>query len=128
MSLEWESNYIENGSILATAVHGLATLESIKSMSVTLLNAARQHNAHKFITDCRDITQQISTMEIHNLPQTLLDIGYSRSDYIALVYSETSGDAGNYRFFDNRCFSSNLHVRAFIDYESAYSWLFSASR
>ncbi len=121
--MEWESKFLQEDGIVATAVHGLVTLERIKNITIILLNLAKQYNSHKFITDYRNISQSISTMEIHNLPQTLLDLGCSRADYVALVYSADSTDASNFIFFDARCFNSSMNIRAFTDYDEAYNWL-----
>ena len=121
--MEWESKYIQEDGIVATTVHGFATLERIKNITIVLLNLAKQYNSHKFITDYRNISQCISTMEIHSLPQTLLDIGFSRSNYVALVYSADSPDASNFTFFDARCFNSSMNIRVFTDYDEAYNWL-----
>lgn len=121
--MEWESKYIPEDGIVASTVQGVATLESIKSITIALLDFAKQYECHKFISDYRNISQQISTMELYALPQTLLDIGFSLADKAALVYSAESVDASNFTFFDNRCYKSSMIIRAFTDYDEAYNWI-----
>ena len=121
--MEWETRYIEEDGIIATTTHGIATLESIKMLAANLVYLGKQHGSHKFINDNRNISHRLSTIEIHNLPQTLLDIGHSRLDRVAIVYSANSAEAPNFIFFDARCHNSSMNIRAFTDYDEAYRWL-----
>ena len=122
--MKWEITYLQDAGIIYTIVSGAVTLEGIKEVSTERTGLARQKGANRFISDYRNVSKNISTLEIYNLPQTLRDNGMRAGDKIALIYSADSLDKSDFTFFGTRCYNTSLtNVKLFTDYDDAYNWI-----
>jgi hypothetical protein len=104
--VRWQIEYRQDVEIISTEISGSVTLEGIKKVSVELIELAKQKTANRFITKFSDISQDISLLDIYNLPNIMLDLGMNISDKIAIVYPTDSPLETLFVFFDSRCFNS----------------------
>ena len=121
--MKWQIEYRQDVEIISTEISGTVTLEGIKKVSAELVEFAKQKVANRFITKFCDISQDISIVEIYNLPKIMRDLGIKNSDRIAIVYPTDSPLKSLFAFFDTRCFNSSLDMKVFSNFDKGYDWL-----
>jgi hypothetical protein len=69
------------------------------------------------------MTPDVSTMEIHDLPQIMLELGLPRASRVAMVVSVTSQMKADFKFYEDRAYNVGLAHRLFTDPETALALL-----
>ena len=106
--MRWNIEFIEATGIISTTVSGVVTLDEIKKISDEVYKEATRRDVNKLISDYRDVSLDLSTVDIHNLPQTLRELGRTSNQRSAIVYSANSLNKSDYDYFDTRCFNSSF--------------------
>jgi hypothetical protein len=119
----WKIEFIQDAGIISTTVSGAVTLDEIKKIAEEVFKEAKRSEVNKLISDCRKVTLDLSTVDIHDLPQTFRELGRTPSQRSAIVYSANSLNKSDYEYFDTRCFNSSYNAKVFTDYDEAYQWL-----
>lgn len=124
-NMEWKIDLLHDAGVVSTVVSGILTLDGIKKIYTETLKRAKQNNVTKLINDYRNVSLDLSVIDIYHLPQTLLKLGRTNHHKSAIAYSINSPDKPNYAFFDTRCYNLALNTKVFTDYDDAYLWLVS---
>ena len=121
--MTWKIRLIDDPPAVHVTVSGNLRLPHIKQFASETLAEAAQRAVRRFLMDKRDMVPQLSTLEIHDLPDTLARLGFARNDPVAIVYSETSPKAADFRFFENTALNRGFRLRLFTRIDDALEWL-----
>jgi hypothetical protein len=119
----WKIEFIQDAGIISTTVSGVVTIDEIKKIADEVFKEAARRDVTRLISDYRNVSLNVSTADIHDLPETLKKLGRTSKIKSAIIYSVNSSNKSDYYFFDTRCFNSMLNSKIFTDYDAAYQWL-----
>lgn len=119
----WKIESMQDAGIILTTVSGVVTIDEIKKIADEVFKEAARRNITRLISDYRNASLNVSTADIHDLPETLKKLGRTSDIKSAIIYSVNSSNKSDYDFFDTRCFNSMLNAKIFADYDAAYEWL-----
>lgn len=121
--MSWEIQIIDQPRAVRGSATGPMGLAAVKQFATELLTEAARQGLHRILIDDRDMMPQLSTLEIHGLPEILARLGLCSHDQIAIVYSGNSPKAADYRFLENTALNRGFDVRLFTRMEDALGWL-----
>jgi hypothetical protein len=121
--MSWKIELIQPGGLVCMTASGPLTFADIGQLRAEAMELAKSHGVHKFLSDHRNATLQLSTSDIYKLPSDLEQYGVHQKDRLAIVYSESSDRREDYQFFETVAMNRGLPVRLFADYDAALAWL-----
>ncbi len=112
-------------SIIETTFHGPFSLEDILDHFTEIAQVAAEKKCLKILGDYRKATPKLSTIEIYELPQKLMDIytnagANARATKRAIVVREGQQE---YEFYETVTVNSGQNAKIFHDLEIAKKWL-----
>jgi hypothetical protein len=117
--------YDSRDNIIEVKVQGDLTLQRVKEIASEIMKISKEQNCFLLLTDLREATVKLSTLEIYELPKTLSEIAasYGLGIYqFKRVFVAPKGQ-DNLTFFDNVSFNSAQNAKYFFDVDEARSWL-----
>jgi hypothetical protein len=111
--------------IVETVVQGPFTLDDIRKVFEETARVLVANDCYKVLGDYRKAIPKVSTLEIYDLPQIVVNIyakagGNARATKRALV---VSADAKEYVFYETVTVNSGQNARLFHDPDEARTWL-----
>ena len=88
--MPWDTTFHEDIKVLQVTSHGIMSVATVKQMCVEIIEAGRHRGALGYLIDHRDMTPNLTTVDISSYPQFLADMGSRRSVKIAYVFSESA--------------------------------------
>lgn len=126
--MPWKIRLIDRPPAVHVTVSGNLRLPLIKRLASEALAEAARRAVRRFLMDEREMVPDLSTLEIHQLPDILARLGLAKSDPVAIVYSETAPRAADFRFFENTALNRGFRLRLFTRIDDALEWLGRVSR
>ena len=121
--MPWTLEILREAQAVSTTLSGPMKLVLVKEVAAAALGAAAREGLHRHYSDSRKMEPQLSTMEIHGLPEALGQMGLGQGDKVAIVYSHSSPKAADFHFFETTAQNRGFAVRLFANPEDALAWL-----
>lgn len=121
--MPWKIELIEDPPAVAVEASGPMKLVLLKEVAAQAFAQAAKHDLHKFLVDDREMVPDLSTMELHQLPEVLERLGFGKRDRAAVVYCLSSPKAQDFRFFEDTALNRGFDVRLFTGMDEALGWL-----
>ena len=107
---------------LRTNVSGIVDLEGSRTLLRTLVATAASRNVDRVLLDGRRARAAVSTADIWSLASDMGALGI-RDHRIAFLLSPPEGDFDRGAFLELCATNRGFQVRAFHDFEQAFTWL-----
>jgi hypothetical protein len=117
--------YNPDTRVIEIKFRGDITLEEVKKLYSESLRVAKQENCFLFLSDYRDASMKLSTLEIYDLPKILSSI-FTAAEVPAYHLRRAlvvAKDQKDYRFFETVTSNSGQTARIFQDVAEAQKWL-----
>jgi hypothetical protein len=121
--MAWKIEYWKKEHIISAKISGPINLDTLKRFASEIIVALSIHNVTKVLTDYRDVTLDVSILDIYELPKILKKLGYSPRIQIAVVYSEASEQKESFLFYENALRYDGFFHRVFTDLLESLAWL-----
>lgn len=121
--MPWTIEILDNPKAVAATLLGPMKLVVVKEVAAAAIKAAGEHRVDKYYTDERGMQPELSTVEIHGLPDVLGKMGLEKMDKVAVVYTASSPRAADFRFFETAALNRGYSVRLFTRPDAALRWL-----
>lgn len=121
--MPWHIEIIEEPKAVSASLEGPMRLIMVKEAAAAAIRTAAEHHLDKYYTDERKLQPELSTLEIHGLPDALGAMGLGKRDKVAIVYTASSPRAMDFRFFETTALNRGYSVKLFTDPEKALRWL-----
>ena len=117
--------YDSESHVLEVRLHGSHTLDSAKALLIETADAIRQHECHSILADVREVTLDMSTLELHEAPRLIHEALSARGiSAFALrrtvVVAERTPDI---EFLQNSVVNRGHKMKVFVDIDEARQWL-----
>ena len=119
--MEWTIDYLEKEGVVLIKTSGVITWDEHWKMCEEALHFARDHNAHKYLTDHLDLKPGLTIFQIDDMPQKFQEIGVGVEEKIAVVYDPAN--ERNFKFFQSVSKIASLNFQIFTDRDKAMAWL-----
>lgn len=120
--MEWKMHYDENDQIIYTKTSGVLEIKSAEIMRHEGIALAKKHNCHRGLLDHSEIMgDELTTMDIYNLPKKYNELGVPRTFRLALVVPKRFME--NLKFYETVCHNNGYSMSVFFDRETALAWL-----
>ena len=117
----FDVRYDQERDLVLGSFAGIMDLASLQEYTREAAQVAKGHDCHRFLNDLRAAELDLSTLALHDLPETLhgwgLDIPTLRR---ALIVSR---DLEAYCFFETLSVNRGDILAVFVDEEEALEWL-----
>jgi hypothetical protein len=122
MAFSFEYRETENYVFVHTS--GVMNMQDIIRMVQEALLFSREHQVKRFLVDHREMTPDIATDDIYDLPGINRELGVNDKLRTAVVYSENSKNREDFAFYQVRSLSMGINnLRHFTDMPHAMQWL-----
>ncbi|MEO8002216.1 MAG: hypothetical protein ABI644_10090 [Arenimonas sp.] len=122
MAFSFKYHATENYVFVHTS--GVMTMQELVQLAKEALLFSREHKVKRFLVDHRDMTPNISTHDIYDLPGINRELGINDQLTTAVVYSEHSASKDDFDFYQVRSLSMGINnLRHFTDMQQAMTWL-----
>jgi hypothetical protein len=117
--------YDSEKRIIVIELQGLIDKPLIKQLASHVAGYSREHNCFLVLNDAREATLNLSTVEIYDLPKTIMEILAATGIEVrkfkrALV---VSNDVDDFTFFETVSRNRGHNVMLFRSIDQAISWL-----
>ena len=123
LAMPWTIEILEDPKAVSSKLIGPMKLVVVKEVAAAALKLAAEERVNKFLDDARGMQPELTTLEIHGLPDTLGKLGLGKHDKVAIVYTESSPRAADFRFFETAALNRGYSVRLFTRLDAARRWL-----
>jgi hypothetical protein len=117
--------YNPDPGVIHTIAQGKLTLSEAKEIITEIAQLAIEKNCFLCLSDYRQVTMEMTTLQIHDLPKILSTIvaslGLRPSQFRRAIIAEK--DSKDYLFFETVTLNNAQQVRLFQDVEEAKKWL-----
>lgn len=101
------------------------TFDEVKEFISTAARIAKEQNCTLFLTDYRNVTLKLSTMELYKVPELMQDAFASPELNVrrlkrAVVVAK---DVNDYRFYETVTVNRGQSAKVFFDIDEAKKWL-----
>ena len=111
--------------IVETKAHGNLTLEEAKELIFDIGQACAENNCFLCLSDYRDVTLKLSTLDIYSIPQILSDklasMGLPANKVKRAVV--IAKDIRDFEFFETVTINRGQNIKLFQDIDEAKKWL-----
>ena len=111
---------------LRTDVHGVLDPKGSRDLLASLIQASTRHQVTRVLLDGREARSEASTADIWMLANDLGELGMSREHRIAFLLGPPREDFDRGAFLELCATNRGYQIRAFRDFEEAFSWLTTA--
>jgi len=120
--MPWDTTFHGDIKVLQVTSHGIMSVATVKQMCVEIIEAGRHRGALGYLIDHRDMTPNLTTVDISSYPQFLADMGTRRSVKIAYVFSQ-SAKKDDVDYFETVMSNHGFKCQFFSDLSTARLWL-----
>ena len=121
--MPWKIELIDTPPAIRVNASGPMKFVLIKQIAAEAIAEAAAHQVHRYLVDDREMIPQLSTLEIHELPDMMERMGLGKHDRVAVVYAESSPKAADFKFFEDTARNRGFDVQLFTDVNPALDWL-----
>src|ERR1041384_3589741 len=114
-AMPWTIELLDVPKAVSVRACGPMKLAVIRQIARKPLAEAPSHGVHQFLVDDRDMVPQLSTLELHDLPDMLSRMGLEKRDRAAVVYTKSSPKAEDFRFLETTALNRGFSIRLFTD-------------
>jgi len=112
--------------LIETIAQGKLTASEAKEIISEIAQVAREKNCFLCLSDYREATIEMSTLQIHGLPKVLSDLvtslGLRPSQFKRAIVVQKSFQ--DYYFFETVTLNAAQNIELFQDIDEAKAWLF----
>lgn len=119
--MEWNIEYQKEHGIVYIRLTGIGSDEVLQPAADECVAILNEHDSNKLLVDERDFTYNTSISNIYDSAEGMK--GISRTNKMAIVYSESPSNKSDYRFFETVSRNRGYNVRVFEDQQKAMAWL-----
>lgn len=120
--MKWQMYYDDKYQIIHTKTSGVLEIKAAAIMRGEGIAMAKKHNCNRGLLDHSEITgDELTTMDIYNLPKTYNELGVPRTFRLALVVPKRFME--NLKFYETVCHNNGYSISVFFDRETALNWL-----
>ena len=120
---DWNIDFLEREEVVRLTANGSVDLPDIEQMGAELFSAAALRGSSKMLVDHREMTPEVSTVDIYDLPDVLEKLGFARSSKMAILLVAGALKRADYDFFETVSINRGFQVRLFLDPDEALGWL-----
>lgn len=114
---------VQEGIIFAYTFGEMSQKEFI-TLAEEALAMGAEFGVHRYLVDHLDMTPDLDTLDIFDLPKILQQLGLSGEVKVAAVYSEHSLQKDDFELYQMRAWNQGIHnLRHFYDMRKAMDWL-----
>jgi len=118
--------YNSEEHVIKSKIQGDLTFDEVKQILTEYTSIVKEKGCSLILSDYREATLKLSTMEIHSLPKIMLDMFNSSGVDVrrfkrALVAVK---DLKDYLFFETVTVNNGQNAKVFNDIDEAKKWLF----
>ena len=118
--------FLEEQGIVSVRTAGAMPFEELITLAHDAFAFGLKHGVERYLVDHSDMTPDIKTFDIYDLPKIYQQLGLSGNVKVAAVYPENSLGKEDFDFYQVRAFSLGINnLRHFTDMQQAMSWLLS---
>lgn len=121
--MSWETKKLKNEDIISTICSGNMNYENMVKMFSECIHAGKKNGITKYLTDNRNITFDLSTIDIYDLPKTFMKQGLELWSRVAVIVSSKSRKNEDFSFFETVSHNMGYNVRLFTNKDKALEWL-----
>lgn len=123
LAMPWTIDILDDPKAVSSTLIGPMKLVVVKEVAAAALKLGAEKRVDKFLEDARGMQPELTTLEIHGLPDTFGKLGLGKLDKVAIVYTESSPQAADFRFFETAALNRGYTVRLFTRSDAALRWL-----
>jgi len=117
--------YNPDSGLIETKIQGNLSLDEAKQLIAEIGTAAKDNHCFRCLSDYRETTMRLSTIEIYDIPQLLsrklASMGIDAQKFKrAIVVAKSLED---FHFFETVTINTGQNIRLFLDMEEARKWL-----
>lgn len=121
--MEWNVSLEPDSGIIHSVYSGEITKRDVMAATEKALSYATGRGPHRFLTEHKQATSLLSTMDIFDTPDQWEKADLNRLNSLALVIYETEGYENDILFYETVCRNRGWNVRVFDNYQDAHEWL-----
>jgi hypothetical protein len=117
--------YNATAGVVEAIFQGNLTLNEAKNYINEVTQICKEHDCLLILNDYREATLNLSTMEIHGLPQIISE-RFTLTKHFAYQLKRAivvARDLNDWNFFENVTINSGQTVKVFYDMDEAKKWL-----
>lgn len=111
--------------VIETTAQGKLTLREAKEIIFEIAKTAREQNCFLCLSDYREATMDMSTLQIHEIPDVLASIvsslGLRPGQFKRAIIVEKSFE--DFYFFETVTLNAGQNIKLFQDIDEAKNWL-----
>jgi hypothetical protein len=123
--MSYDMRVIPISEFLRTDVSGVIDLQASRAVLKELLGICLRENIHHILIDTREASSRSSTVDVWTLANDLGSLGMSNQHRIAIL-NRPKDDFDRGAFLELCATNRGYQLRAFRDFESAFTWLTAA--
>jgi hypothetical protein len=120
--MSYDMRVIPISEFLRTDVSGEIDLQASRAILKQLLDNCARNNIHHILIDTREASSRASTVDVWTLANDLGSLGMGTEDRIAIL-NRPKDDFDRGAFLELCATNRGYQLRAFRDFESAFTWL-----
>jgi hypothetical protein len=120
--MPYDLRIIPISEFLRTDVSGVIDLQVSRAVLKELLDRCSRNNIHHILIDTREASSRGNTVEVWTLANDLGSLGMTTKHRIAIV-NRPKDDFDRGAFLELCATNRGYQLRAFRDFESAFTWL-----
>ena len=120
--MSYDLRIIPISEFLRTDVSGEIDLQETRAVLKELLVVCSEKNIHNILIDGREASSRASTVDVWTLANDLGSLGMSTEHRIAIL-NRPKDDFDRGAFLELCAMNRGYQLRAFRDFESAFTWL-----
>jgi hypothetical protein len=116
--------FLEAQGIVSVRTSGTMPLQEFIQLAQEAFPFGAKHGTERFLVDHSDMTPDVNSFDIHELPKILQQLGLAGNVKVAVVYSENSLGKEDFDFYQVSAWSMGINnLRHFTNMQQAMTWL-----
>ena len=117
--------YNPDSGLIESKIQGDLSLEEAKQLIAEIGATAKENNCFLCLSDYREATMNLSTVEIYDIPRilagSLASIGVDAQKFKRAIVVERSLE--DYHFYETVSLNTGQNIKLFLDMDEAKKWL-----
>ena len=116
--------YLEREGIIFAYTFEVMTQQELIKLAEEAFALGTRHGVDRYLVDHLDMTPDLDTLDIFDLPKIHQELGLNGNVKVAAVYSEHNLKKEDFEMYQMRAWSQGIHnLRHFNDMQQAMTWL-----
>lgn len=116
--------YLVQERIIFAYTFGEMSQKELVKLAQEAFAMGAQFGVHRYLVDHLDMTPDLDTLDIFDLPKIHQQLGLGGDVKVAAVYSEHSLQKADFELYQMRAWNQGIHnLRHFYDMRQAMAWL-----